>query len=112
MSDRTAMPMADMMNATISAQTCDTETFNCTWSGEICTIEGVVYLECLDKTRFRVAQKDPEWTEGKRIWQVIPSTDSTGEVSQITVVSSENLASDAKAPDICQLVGRVVQIGK
>lgn len=112
MSDRTAIPIADMIDATISADTSDIETFNCTWIGEICTIEGVMYLECSDKTRFRVAQKVSEWTEGKRNWQIIPSTDSTGEVSQVTLVSSENLAGDAEAPDICQLVGRVVQLGK
>ncbi|OKH35451.1 MBL fold metallo-hydrolase [[Phormidium ambiguum] IAM M-71] len=101
-----------MIDATISAQTSETETFNCTWSGEICTIDGVMYLECLDKTRFRVAQKVSEWMEGKRRWQIIPSTDSTGEVSQVTLVSSENLASDAETADICHLVGRVVQLGK
>ena len=112
MSDRTAIPKANMIDATISVQTSDTETFNCTWSGEICTIDGVMYLECLDKTRFRVAQKVSEWMEGKRSWQIIPSTDSTGEVSQVTLVSSENLASDAKTADICELVGRVVQLGK
>jgi len=112
MSDRTAIPKANMIDATISAQISETETFNCTWSGEICTIDGVMYLECLDKTRFRVAQKVSEWMEGKRSWQIIPSTDSTGEVSQVTLVSSENLANDAKAEDFCQLVGRVVQLGK
>jgi Cft2 family RNA processing exonuclease len=112
MSDRTAIPIADMIDAPISAQTCDPDTFNCTWSGEICTIDGVIYLECSDNTRFRVAQKVPESMEGKRSWQIIPSTDSTGEVSQVTLVSVENLASDAEAPDICQLVGRVVQLGK
>ncbi|MGA9380941.1 MAG: MBL fold metallo-hydrolase, partial [Phormidium sp.] len=112
MTDRPAIPIADMIDATFSTQTSDTETFNCTWTGEICPIEGVMYLECSDNTRFRIAQKVAEWTEGKRSWQIIPSTDSTGEVSQITVVSSENLASDAEAADICQLVGRVVQLGK
>lgn len=112
MSDRTAIPTTDMIDATISAQTSDTETFNCTWSGEICTIDGVMYLECLDKTRFRVAQKVSESMEGKRSWQIVPSTNSTGEVSQVTLVSSENLASDTETADICQLVGRVVQLGK
>ncbi|MFB2937625.1 MBL fold metallo-hydrolase [Aerosakkonemataceae cyanobacterium BLCC-F154] len=112
MSDRPAIPIADMIDAIISAGTSETETFNCTWSGEICPIEGVMYLECSDNTRFRVAQKVTEWTEGKRSWQIIPSTDSTGEVSQVTLVSSESLASDTEAPDICELVGRVVQLGK
>lgn len=112
MSDRTAMPMPNMIDATISAQTSDTETFNCIWSGEICPLEGVFYLECADNTRFRVAQKLPEWAQGKRSWQIIPSTDSTGEVSQVTLVSSENLTSDALSADICQLVGRVIQLGK
>ncbi|MFB2876744.1 MBL fold metallo-hydrolase [Floridanema aerugineum] len=112
MSDRTAMPMPNMIDATIAAGTSETEIFNCTWSGEICSIEGVMYLQCADNTRFRVAQKVPEWKEGKRSWQIIPSTDSTAEVSQVTLVSSEELPSDAEVADICELVGRVIQLGK
>ncbi|MFB2834430.1 MBL fold metallo-hydrolase [Floridanema evergladense] len=104
--------MVDKIDTSISGESWDSESLSCTWSGEICTIDGVMYLECLDNTRFRVAQKVPEWREGKRSWQIIPSTDSTGEVSQVMLVSSENLASDGETPDICQLIGRVVQLGK
>jgi len=106
------MPMAETSDATIPVETSDTENFNCTLKGQLCVSSGVLYLECADNTRFRIAQKLTEWTEERQVFQVIPSTDSTGEISLVTVVSSAPLSTDANTTDECHLVGRVVQIGR
>ena len=112
MTDRTATPMADSIDATFPVESSLIQTFECTFTAQITVIEGVPYLQCLDNTRFRIAQKLTEWTEGVRLWQVIPSTDSTGEVSLVSLVSSEPLSTDEVGEDRCILVGRVVQLGR
>lgn len=112
MTDRTKTPMADSIDTTLPVESSLIQTFECTFTAQITVIEEVPYLQCLDNTRFRIAQKLTEWTEGVRLWQVIPSTDSTGEVSLVSLVSSEPLSTDEVGEDRCILVGRVVQLGR
>lgn len=103
--------MADCINATVPLESSETS-FQFTLSGYICSIEGVPHLKCLDNTCFRIGQKITEWTaEQLCVWQVIPSTDSTGQVSLLNIVSGEPLFS-TPAADICYLVGRVLQLGR
>ena len=86
--------------------------FQFTITGYICSIEGVPHLKCLDNTCFRINQKITEWTpEQLCVWQVIPSTDSTGQVSLLTIVSGEPLVA-TPPEDICYLIGRVLQLGR
>ncbi len=112
MTDRTAMPTADCINATVSPESSDSQTFFFTIAGYICAIEGIPHLVCADNTRFRISPKLAEWTEGQVCaWNVIPSTDSTGQISLVNLVGSSPISGDSDE-DRCQLIGRVLQIGR
>ncbi|MFB2969595.1 MBL fold metallo-hydrolase [Aerosakkonema sp. BLCC-F183] len=114
MTNSTAMSTADNINATMSLESADSETtFQFTITGQISAIEGVPHLVCVDGTAFRIAQKQTNWTEGEVCrWRVIPSTDSTGEISLVSSVSCESISTSPDSEDICNLIGRVIQVGK
>jgi hypothetical protein len=47
------------------------------------------------------------------LWHVIPSIDSTSIISTVKVINVSSLeVTDRKHQDECQLVGRVVDLGK
>lgn len=101
----------DCINASASEETSEIS-FQFAISGHICTIENVPHLQCLDGTRFRIAQKVTDSTEEQLcVWQVIPSTDSTGQISLLTIASGEPLSSTSN-DDLCYLIGRVLQLGR
>ncbi|NEP00745.1 MAG: MBL fold metallo-hydrolase [Symploca sp. SIO2E9] len=88
---------------------------NLTLNGKIEQIDGLMHLKLRDSTSLRLSQEVSDAPTDFRRWQVIPSTDSTGEISSVKVVSSEQLSpQQAKkaSEDKCDLVGRVVQLGK
>ncbi len=89
-----------------------TPTFQFTLAGHIESNAGSPHLVCLDGTRLRVVPAVPECSTVKR-WQVIPSTDSTTLISNVSVVDSELLCkSNLSQQDQCQFTGRVVELGK
>ncbi|MGB7443329.1 MAG: MBL fold metallo-hydrolase [Coleofasciculaceae cyanobacterium] len=88
---------------------------HCTLYGKIEQLDEVLYLQLSDSTRLRISQEPDNWSGDFRCWQVIPSTDSTGEVSSIKIVNSVELPPGATSQtyeDRCDLVGRVIQLAK
>ena len=81
--------------------------------GHMQSAQGLLYIVCGDATRLRVVPPPPEYPTSSQLWQVVPSTDSTGLISSVSVVDSQALkATDPRHQDKCQIVGRVVQLGK
>ena len=63
--------------------------------------------------RKRVVPQLQEYPSGEMMWDLIPSTDSTGVISSVKVVKFQSpRAIGAGTADQCQVVGRVVQISK
>ncbi|NET05553.1 MAG: MBL fold metallo-hydrolase, partial [Symploca sp. SIO2B6] len=88
---------------------------NLTLSGTIEQVDGLLHLKLRDSTLLRLSQEPLDVPTDFRRWQVIPSTDSTGEISSVKIVSSEQLSpqqTKKASEDKCDLVGRVVQLGK
>jgi len=85
---------------------------HCTLDGQIEQIDGVLYLQLQDSIRLRLSQELVEWPKDFRRWLVIPSTDSTGEISSVQVVDSAELPQEEPSEDRCDLIGRVIQLGK
>ncbi|HEY9850841.1 MAG TPA: MBL fold metallo-hydrolase [Leptolyngbyaceae cyanobacterium] len=108
------MPTTDSTNGNVCRELSE-DSFQFTVTGQLCAIEDVLYLVCVDETRFRVAQKQNEWQEGQLYqWRVIPSTDSTGQVSLLSLVSGNAIAIPTQdlQEDICYFIGRVLQVGR
>jgi Cft2 family RNA processing exonuclease len=63
-----------------------------------------------DGCQFRAAPIDNLTTKGTKQWQVIPLTQSDGEISKLQILGW--VEADAPSPDSYQCIGRVVQIGK
>ncbi len=90
-----------------------TPAFLFTIKGHIEPAAGELYLVCSDDSRFRIGQPLPEYSTAIRLWQVIPSTDSKGLITNVCIVDSKPLSGpDQQQQDNCQIVGRVVQLGK
>jgi hypothetical protein len=63
-----------------------------------------------DGCQFRAAPIDNLTTKGTKQWQVIPLTQSDGEISKLQILGW--VEQDVPLPDNYQCIGRVVQIGK
>ncbi len=89
------------------------EIFQMTVTGEIVSAEsepGAIYLVSPDGTSLRVNPNPSQVVPtGMLRWKVMPSTDSTGEITGVRLLSYQS-ASDE--PDSCWLTGRVIQLGK
>jgi len=80
--------------------------FKLTINGSIEKVEDVTYLVCSDSTKLIVkSQSNPPASKG--LWSVIPSTDSTGVISTVSLLDEESGDSE-----IGETLGRVVQLGK
>lgn len=101
-----------MPNASLTASTATTNTFQFTLRGYIESVEGVLYLVSRDNIRFRLKEVPKEFPEGVASWQVIPSTDSTGILQNLSIESYSTDDTNGGTEDKCQLLGRVVQLGK
>lgn len=86
--------------------------FQFTLAGHIRAEAGVFYLVCSDDTRLPLKSQPQQYTTASMLWHVIPSTDSTGLISTVSLVNCESSESDLKHQDKCYLVGRVVELGK
>ncbi len=85
---------------------------DCICHGHLQQVDGVLFLYLQDAIRLRISEELVEWPTDERRWHVIPSTDSTGAISSLSVVSHEPLPTTGSSEDRCDLVGRVVQLGK
>ncbi|HEY9596587.1 MAG TPA: MBL fold metallo-hydrolase, partial [Cyanophyceae cyanobacterium] len=101
-----------MPNASLTESTATTNTFQFTLRGYIESVEGALYLVSRDNIRFRVKEVPSEFPQGVASWQVIPSTDSTGILQNLSVESYSTDDTNGQVEDECQLLGRVVQLGK
>ncbi len=95
------------------ASSCTLPLFKFAIQGHILHSEGLQELVCADGTRLRVVPQLRDYPTEKMLWHVIPSTDSTSIISTVKVVDVLPLEiTDRKHQDECQLVGRVVDLGK
>ncbi len=67
-------------------------------------------LTATDGCQFRAAPIDNLITRGTKQWQVIPLTQSDGEIAKLQILGW--VETDSPSPDTYQCIGRVVQIGK
>ncbi|OCR01465.1 exonuclease [Oscillatoriales cyanobacterium USR001] len=86
--------------------------FHFTILGHIESSEGVNYLVCRENIKFPVNSLPALYPPGVLLWQAIPSTDSTGEISNLTLLNFEQVNLNNYQEDKCLLIGRVVQLGK
>lgn len=86
--------------------------FYFTLLGHIESSEGVNYLVCREDIKFPVNSLPALYPPGILLWQAIPSTDSTGEISNLTLVNFEQVNLKDYPEDKCLLIGRIVQLGK
>ena len=92
------LPVQDSLN----------RSFSFTLTGRISEAEGVHYLDCQNGTSLRLKNTPNEIPATIKTWQVIPSTDSNGRITTVTVEESE----ESESEDKCYLQGRVIQLGK
>ena len=72
--------------------------------------EGLLYLVCRDATRLLLTHTRIDCNSGSAVWHVIPSTDSTGIISNVTIIDKKYDLTNNSSEDRCHLVGRVVQL--
>src|SRR4028118_1319460 len=101
-----------MPNATETEPTTTRFYFQFTLLGRIDIEEGVSYLLCRDNVRFRLKDAPPDSPVGSAVWRVIPTTDSTGVIQNLSVESYSLDDNGTEAIEECLLLGRVVQLGK
>lgn len=101
-----------MPNATETEPTTTRFYFQFTLLGRIDIEEGVSYLLCQDNVRFRLKDAPPDSPAGSAVWRVIPTTDSTGVIQNLSVESYSLDDNGTDAIEQCLLLGRVVQLGK
>jgi len=89
-----------------------TNTFEFTIVGQLAAVEKGLCLVCRDSTTISVSKPKEEYPSGEMLWQVIPSTDSTGTISNLSIVDVKPTPTEDAIADVCQIVGRVVQLGK
>ncbi len=71
---------------------------------------GLLYLVCHDATRLLLTHTHVDCNSGSAVWHVIPSTDSTGIISNVTIIDKKYDGINNSSEDRCHLVGRVVQL--
>jgi Cft2 family RNA processing exonuclease len=98
-----------MLNATPKDTLYHPSIFQLTLLGHIESVDEVNYFVCRDNTRFRLKESNAGYPKEIASWQVIPTTDSTGMIQSLKI---ERYSSQANGSEECQLLGRVVQLGK
>src|SRR5918997_2707656 len=86
--------------------------FQFTLSGHIESVDEVNYLVCRDDTRFRLKEAPLDPPVGIASWQVIPTTDSAGNLQSLIAESYVLDDTSRELSEKCLLAGRVVQLGK
>lgn len=85
-----------------------TTTFSFVLAGQIDLSSGVPWLICSDDTRLRLSANPTPGQTTQTQWQVIPNTNSTGEITTVRLLESP--VTDTDLIDVCQLVGEVIQL--
>ena len=84
-----------------------------TIEGHISLSEGLQELVCADGTHLRIVPQLQDYPSGEMRWDLIPSTESNGLITQVKVIKVEPCNPlDLSAQSQCQLVGRVIQLGR
>lgn len=86
--------------------------FQFTLLGHLELVENLNYLVCLDNTRFRLKAVPANLPTGINLWQVIPTIDSAGVIQNLSVESYSQVDNSQAVSETCQMIGRVVQVGK
>ncbi|CAA9270267.1 beta-lactamase domain protein [uncultured Coleofasciculus sp.] len=86
--------------------------FQFTLPGQLESIEGVNYLVCRDNIRFRLKDAPINSPKSLTLWQVVPTTDSSGVIQTLSVVASTPAENSQDLTEQCLLIGRVVQLGR
>jgi Cft2 family RNA processing exonuclease len=100
-----------MPNATTQATLYHPNIFQFTLIGHIESVDEVNYFICRDNTRFRLKDPNADYPQDIELWQVIPTTDSTG-IIQTLKIDSYSIGEPNGTVEECRLLGRVVQLGK
>ncbi len=85
--------------------------FQFTLRGHIESVDSISYLVCSDQTKFRV-KSSTDFPTGRALWQVIPSTDTSGILQSLSVENYVLDDNSQEGSEECRLRGRVVQLGK
>ncbi|HLO50729.1 MAG TPA: MBL fold metallo-hydrolase [Kamptonema sp.] len=86
--------------------------FHFTLVGHIESKEGANYLVCQEGAKFPVSSLPALYPPESVLWQAIPSTDSTGQISNLTLLNFSKVNLKENQEDKCLLSGRIVQLGK
>lgn len=95
--------------------------FYMTLTGQIEREPDCVYLTCMDSTRFRVVGQAncDNLDQGVRQWSVVPSINSDGLIASVQIMGIEGDSHQTAGGcggiglyDSCELMGRVLQLGK
>lgn len=100
-----------MPNATLQNTPPTPFYFQFTLRGHIESVDSISYLVCSDQTKFRV-KSSTDFPIGRALWQVIPSTDTSGIVQSLSVENYVLDDNSQEGSEECRLRGRVVQLGK
>ena len=85
--------------------------FQFTLRGHIESVDSISYLVCSDQTKFRV-KSSTDFPTGRALWQVIPSTDTSGILQSLSVENYVLDDNSQEGSEECRLRGRVIQLGK
>ncbi len=86
--------------------------FQFTLKGHLELVDEVSYLVCQDDTRFRVKEVPSEAPQGTALWTVVPTTDTSGILHNLTVEGYSLDNNSEELGEKCLLAGRVIQLGK
>ncbi|MGB5960633.1 MAG: MBL fold metallo-hydrolase [Coleofasciculaceae cyanobacterium] len=101
-----------MLNVSEATLSTNSPYFQFTLLGHLETVDNLNYLVCQDNLRFRLKAVPPHLPTGISLWQVVPTTDSTGIIQNLSVESYTEADNTQTFSETCQLIGRVVQLGK
>ena len=102
----------DALPQQAEAQTTN-RTFKMTLTGRFEQVEDAVYLTAPDRSRWRVAGQLPSANSADasfQQWEVVPRINSDGLIATVQIVGAADRAPQKE--DTCELLGRVVQLGK
>lgn len=73
----------------------------------------MLFLICADDTRLVIKPIVSDYPTGFQLWQVIPTTDSTGKIVNVNIVENQRFVEpNQQHQDKCFVVGRVVQLSE
>lgn len=100
-----------MLNVSETLLTTNCPYFQFLILGHLSVVENLNYLVCQDQIRFRLKEVPSNLPKEISLWQVIPTTDSSGIIQNLSVESATPV-ENCEIRETCQMIGRVVQLGK